>query len=271
MSIFPIHPLTSSFGANLDNIQLSDLPSASGLRTGTSFAVTDYGGNIATAVGGGNIAGGVWRFEFPFWTTWAGRPPVGLVPAGTELQVTDYGNQKFISDGTYWRPAQGRVLLAQKSRSSAAALAVVSGSAAVQFTLPGGNPKVPAGMVIPGSKLRAEAGVVKSGASSAYGFAARLGKTGITATDLAMGSVASSISADGTGLRMDLVACFAASPSEFFRTGNTVPMGQSTGNMFVSGAPTIDTASDMYVSFDILNGNIADSYSLGFYAVWLEA
>lgn len=214
---------------------------------------------------------GEWCFESPLRTTWAGRPPVGLVPVGTEIQVTDYANQKWISDGAYWRPAQGRVLLAQKARTNATALAVVSNSAAAQFTLPGGNPKVPAGMVIPGSKLRVEAGAVKSGASSTYGFAARLGKTGITANDLAMGSVASTISTDGAGLRMDLVACFAASPSEFFRTGNTAPMGQASGNMFMSGAPTIDTASDMYVSFDILSGNIADSYSLGFYAVWLEA
>lgn len=232
---------------------------------GGVYNITDYGGNVAIWVNG------QWRFQLPFRTDWAGRPAVGLVPVGTELQVTDYANQKWTSDGTYWRPAQGRVLLAQKSRTNAAALAVVSNSAAAQFTLPGGNPKVPAGMVIPGSKLRVEAGAVKSGATASYSIAARLGKTGITANDLAMGSVAGTTTADGTGLRMDLLVCFASSPSEFFRTGNTIPMGQSSGNMFVSGSAVLDTAADMYVSLDILSGNIADSYSLGFYSVWLEA
>ena len=80
---------------SLQQKSLAALPSAVGLRTGSAYEITDYGGNIATAVNG------VWRFEYPFRTTWANRPPVNLVPAGTELQVTDYANQKWISDGLY--------------------------------------------------------------------------------------------------------------------------------------------------------------------------
>ena len=96
----PIHRLSGLIG-----FPLAGLPSATSLATGTSFEITDYGGNVVVAVNG------QWRFELPFRTTWAGRPAAGLVPVGTELQVTDYANQKFISDGTYWRPAQGGALL----------------------------------------------------------------------------------------------------------------------------------------------------------------
>lgn len=244
---------------------LAELPPAIGLLTGTAFEITDYGGNIATVVNG------VWRFEYPFRITWSGRPAVGLVPIGTELQVTDYANQKFISDGTYWRPAQGKVLLAQKSRTTAAAIAVISNSATGQFTIPGGNPKISGGMLIPGSKLRVEAGTVKSGATAAYTMAARLGKNGITASDLALGSIGGAITSDAAGIRMDLVACFSTETNAFFRTGNTPPMGQTQGNMYMSSSTAIDTTADMYVTFDILNGNAADTYSLAFFSIWLEA
>ena len=48
-------------------------------------------------------------------------------------------------------------------------------------------------------------------------------------------------------------------------------MGQTQGNMFMTSSSAIDTASDMYVTFDVLGGNTSDSYSLSFYAIWLEA
>lgn len=244
---------------------LAALPPSASLPTGTQYEVTDYGGNVAIVING------VWRFAAPFRTTWATRPPVALVSPGTELQATDYNSQKWICDGTYWRPAQGRVLIAQKSRTTGAALSVISGAAAAQFALAGGNPKIPAGMIIPGSKLRTEGGSVKSGTAASYLLAARLGKNGLTASDLAMGSVGGTLTPDGIGLRLDLLACFNTETNAFFRTGSTSPMGQAQGNMFMTSSSAIDTASDMYVTFDVLGGNTADSYSLGFYAIWLEA
>lgn len=41
--------------------------------------------------------------------TWANRPTASSVPAGTRLPVTGYG--MFVSDGTYWKPQNGCLLL----------------------------------------------------------------------------------------------------------------------------------------------------------------
>ena len=143
---------------------LARLPSSVRLLTGTVFEITDYGGNIATAVNG------VWLFEYPFCTTWANRPPVNLVPAGTELQVTDYANQKFISDGTYWRPAQGRVTIVQKWGSYEKPLATLQTVATGQFTIPGGNPLIPAGMIVPHTSVRCFATIRKVGGNAGVRF-----------------------------------------------------------------------------------------------------
>src|SRR5574343_1604843 len=120
---------------------LAELPPSASLPTGTQYEITDYGKTVAIVING------IWRFVAPFRTTWAGRPPVGLVPAGTELQVTDYANQKFISDGTYWRPAQGRALLKMLCQPLATPLAIFTGGTAGLFALPGGPVKIPAGLI----------------------------------------------------------------------------------------------------------------------------
>ena len=163
----PIHQLSG-----LVNLQLSSLPPAVGLRSGTAYEITDYGGNIATVVAG------AWRFEYPFRTTWANRPAVGLVPAGTELQVTGYANQKWISDGAYWRPAQGRAILKELHGLIAAGrqIAQLSGVSSGIFTIPGGC-KIPAGMVIPHSRLYVQADGFKSGVNGPANWRVFLGTT----------------------------------------------------------------------------------------------
>ena len=67
------------------------MPDMGMLSPGAPVTVTTpYGENVATVVNG------TFRYLLPFVTTWAGRPPASSVPVGTELQVTDYANQKWI-------------------------------------------------------------------------------------------------------------------------------------------------------------------------------
>jgi hypothetical protein len=78
---------------------IENLPPPATIRTGTTVVVTTpTGENIATVVNG------AFHYLMPFVTNWAGRPSASSVPAGTELQVTDYGNQKWVSDGVDWKP-----------------------------------------------------------------------------------------------------------------------------------------------------------------------
>lgn len=224
--------------------------------------IVDYGGNVARPVGG------AWRFMLPFRTTWASRPPIGLVPAGTELQVTDFANQKWVSDGAEWRPAQGSVLLFQKSADGTAALATLSGTTSGEFAL--AKPVIKAGMIPTNSKLRFEGMVTKAGTAGTFVPAIYFGKTNSMATDPAIGSVGVTITTDGSGTRWDMLACFGTSTSMFLRSGNTTPQGQSSGNIYAQST-NVDTTVDMFVTLGVVNGNIADTYALKSYSVWLEA
>ena len=235
---------------------LAGLPSAVGLRTGTSFAVTDYGGNVAVAVNG------QWRFELPFRTTWAGRPAVGLVPAGTELQVTDYANQKWVSDGTYWRPAQGRVIIGNSVTPS-----VVTGATDMMFSLPTDFKRIPAGMLIPGSRVMCYAEFIKSGANGALTPYIRIGTSdsysdtvvygvGVPNTNNMLVRASGNVLIGNDGL-------FDYSTSAVVSPGN--------GTQFMRSSSNFNIDADMFMSVHIRGANPADSFTLMSTSIILEA
>ena len=242
---------------------LAALPSPVGLRTGTAYEITDYGGNIATVVNG------AWRFEYPFRTTWADRPAIGLVPVGTELQVTDYANQKWINNGTYWRPSQGRALIKQALGTLASPVAVVSGAAAGFFSIPGGSPKLPAGMIIPNSRVVGHAEVKKEGTGGNFVLGFRLGTS---SDDGSMMAVSYGPSAAGDCF-VTAAANFGASKTAFstLNTNSPYQTSFSPGTAIFDKEYLVNTAVDMNVLIDISNGNAADTYKLINFSVWLEA
>lgn len=236
---------------------LAALPPATLLPTGVSYEILDYGGNIATVVAG------AWRFEYPFRTTWAARPAVGLVPAGTELQVTDYANQKWISDGTVWRPAQGRVRLLHKWGSTSAPVSVVTGSVDMQFTIT--DKIIQPGVLLDGCKLNLQAWVRRTGAAgTAYIYA----KMGVLDSYSDVSMTGSSFgAADGLHYRMDLLSVVAG-PS-LFNMAVTAPQAASTAPS--SGTPNFNVNAEMDLSFHIRAANIADSFMLVGYTLSMEA
>lgn len=243
---------------------LAGLPNPAGLRTGASFAVTDYGGNIATVVAG------AWRFEYPFRTTWAGRPAVGLVPAGTELQVTDYANQKWINDGASWRPAQGRALVKNIFGTIATPLAVITGVTAGAFSLPGGNIRIPAGMIAPNSRVIVSHTARRTTSAATANLVCYLGTAGNQADT---GIVSQNLAATAN---LDIVACsgarFGTSKTTMVCSNylseytTTTGAGVATDRTF-----NVNTDADMFVSFGVISANIADSFGLVSYSVSLEA
>ena len=255
----PIHRLL-----NLKTTTLGGLSSAVGLATGTSYEILDYGGNIATAVNG------VWRFEYPFRTTWANRPPVNLVPAGTELQVTDYANQKWISDGTYWRPAQGRVAIAQQWGKVSSPLATLNNTTQGIFTIPGGNPLIKAGMIVPHSRVYLEALTRKGGTGGTALFHGRLAQVG--AASSYPDSVFAILMLGNYNLqciRLFCTANFGTSKTQFLTPQHLPPAGGAV-NIIVDKASQINTDVDMEITMSIAYANIADSFSLLGYNIWLE-
>ena len=249
----PIH--SSSSGA-LQTSTLAGLPNATNIRTGTAFSVTDYGGNIATVVAG------AWRFEYPFRTTWSGRPAAGLVHVGTELQVTDFANQKWINDGTYWRPAQGRVIIGNSVTPS-----VVTGAADMMFTLPTDFKKIPSGMLIPGSRLMCYAEFIKSGANGALTPYIRIGTSdsysdtvvygvGIPNTNNMLVRASGNVLIGNDGL-------FDYSTSAVVSPGN--------GTQFMRSSANFDINADMFMSVHIRSANAADSFTLMSTSIILEA
>ena len=245
---------------------LATLPSAAGLPTGTPYTVTDYGGNVAVAVNG------QWRFELPFRTTWAGRPPVGIVPAGTELQVTDYANQKFISDGTYWRPAQGRAMLKSifgLSQAAGGQIAQISGATSGLFAVPGGC-KIPAGMIIPNSRISVQSDSYKTGANGTANFMVTLGASN-SSSDATMVVQAMTIT---TGVN-SVATCAArfSTATDRFNSRNWQGEGVSSGsnNSMSDRIGNVNTNADMWLNVGVSSANTGDIFNLVSLQVTLEA
>ena len=244
---------------------LQTLPPVTGLPEGTEVFVSNCNGNIA------RLINGAWRFVAPFRTTWAGRPAVNFVPAGTELQVTDYANQKFISDGTYWRPAQGRMLLKSVFGLSAAGgqIAQISGTTAGLFAVPGGC-KIQAGMIIPHSRISVQSDTYKVGANGTASFIITLGSSN-SAADVTMISQTMSITT-GTNSVATCAARFGTATDKF-NSRNWQGEGVSSGsnNSMSDRAGNVNTAADMWINVGVSSANASDIFNLVSLQVVLEA
>lgn len=240
---------------------LAGLPPAATLPTGTQYEITDYGGNIAIVING------AWRFVAPFRTTWAGRPAVGLVPAGTELQVTDYANHKFISDGTYWRPAQGRVVLSQQCAAPGAPLSVVTGAMDSQFTLATAAKRIPAGMLIPKSSLVLNGELVKTGTNGVFTPYIRVGTSDSYGDTAAYGVGMSNT----TGLLVRMAAKCRLDASGNYAYTTSVVTEPGSGSQWSSSSQNFNPAVDMFMSLHVRGANAADSFALVASSIILEA
>ena len=244
---------------------LADLPPPASLPTGTQYEVTDYGGNAAIVING------VWRFVAPFRTTWANRPPVNLVPVGAELQATDYNNQTWICDGTYWRPAQGRVVLKELHGLIAVGsqLAQLSGVSSGLFTIPGGC-KIPAGMVIPHSRLFVQTDGFKAGANGQANFTVQLG----TSNSLSDVSICTQSLTSASGVN-SVISCAArfGTATDRFNSRNWQGEGATGGsyNSMNDRVGFANTNADMFLNLGVTGGNALDVFNLVSLQVVLEA
>ena len=208
------------------------------------------------------VSGGQLKYITPFRTTWANRPAANLVPVGTELQVTDFANQKWVSDGTYWRPAQGRVIIGNSVTPS-----VVTGATDMMFTLPTDFKKIPSGMLIPGGRLMCYAEFIKSGANGALTSYIRIG-TSDSYSDTVVYGVGNPNTSNML-VRASGNVLIGNDGLFDYSTGAVVSPG--TGTQYMLSSANFNINADMFMSVHIRSANPADSFTLMSTSIILEA
>jgi hypothetical protein len=204
-------------------------------------------------------------------TTWANRPTASAVAVGTVFAASDIGpaGTLFRSDGTAWRPLNGRALLYQRAGSIASPISTLSGVTSGTFTLPAAM-TIPAGLIPTHGTLLIRARVQRTGANATASFNVRLGTAGTTSD-----SILTAPPMAATTLLICPVDTMA-----FFGTGTTSCVSNSslpwngannTTANYADKSANINTASAMQVTLDISAANASDSFALHAYSLELQA
>jgi len=161
------------------------------------------------------------------------------------------------------QPFADRLLVSRQIGSVATPLATLTGSAGALFTFTGAGPasiQIPAGLILPNSRVHVEALVKRTGATATANFEAYLGTAGTNGDSLLTRVVMSA--SDGNGAYMFGEGWFGTSPTSFVATGQVGPGSSSGGNTFIDKTTNINTALPMYLSFGMASSNAADSFAL---------
>lgn len=200
--------------------------------------------------------------------TWASRPNASSVPVGTVIMISDLSYQQFVSDGTYWRPAQGRVqIYAKVTESLATPLAVLSATGI--FALPGGAPKIPAGMIIPQMKVCVCTQYRKYGTAASASVNSKLGTTGGFSDQYICGG---SIANNNLGDMKANGFAFFGNATNRYTTGSWQPENSGTyGAAVIEATTNTNTQADMWVTPAVTVITAPDSIGVLSHQVWLEA
>ena len=193
---------------------------------------------------------------------WAARPAAATVP-GQVIRITDVGTaahgSHWVSDGTNWRPVNGRVVLASLAGSTAAPVCSVTGSTGASFAIPGGNIKVPAGLLLPGAQLEVRPVFRRVGANATGNVNVTIG-TSQSASD-------SNLVAQGLAATTNLD--FAPDPRVFVSSATVITStawlqvgGGTGGGATLDRSANFNTAADMWVSLYTSSANAADVFQL---------
>lgn len=245
------------------NYSVATLPDPMELGDGAAVLIDGH-----TAI----VSGGQIKYTTPFRTTWATRPSASAVLPGAELQVTDYGNHKWVSDGVNWSPAQGVVVLYDLFglNDGTGHIAQIAGATSGTFAIPSGL-KIPAGMIRRGTKISVQVDATKVGGNGTANISVTLGTLN-SASDSQISFRTLSI---GTGNQV-LISCAArfGSSTTKFNTRDVVGEGVTQGsvaNVMKDRTSNINTAADMWINVNVYSANAGDVFNLIGIQVKLEA
>ena len=202
---------------------------------------------------------------------WANVPFPATTP-GVIIQVLDVGVAPsfWVSDGTNWRPLNGRVLLYQRTGTLAAPLATLTGVTLALFTLPQ-TLTIQAGVIPPNGMVCVTAEVQRTTATAAANAKIWLGNLGTTA-DVAIGNLIMGATANLIIPRLHGSFFMTGSSGSGTVNGAVVPENTTSASAILQDA-TVNTPNTLplYVTIGMSGANAADTFNLNNYSVWLEA
>ena len=160
--------------------------------------------------------------------------------------------------------------IAQQHGKANQPLATLGGITQGYFTIPGGNPIIKGGMILSHSRVYTEILTRKKGTGGTAGFYARLNKVGAPSYPDSAFATATLSNNNLQCNRIFSTANFGTSKTQFLTPQHLPPAGGAV-NIIVDKASQINTDVDMEVTMSIAYANIADSFSLLGYNIWLEA
>lgn len=277
------------YSAQTINVQAGTTVVVEAINTNASYTVSSSSGGVVDAASvqaalssdqaGGRTALGLGTAatqnstEFltpaqrPEVATWADLPAANSVPVGRTYTVLNTGWRVY-SNGTNWRPANGRLLIAQRCGSVASPIATLTGVTAGMFTLPI-TPTIPAGMLGPHSRLYTEALVRRTTATATAIATSSLGTTGGT-SDPNIFRVSMPASATSE-VRISSFAAVDGSSATAYCAANAIPENAASAAQLADRNTNINTAAAMVASFGVTSANAADVFALVYYSVWMEA
>ena len=213
-------------------------------------------------------AGGVTVVDGEIYT-WATRPSAVANP-GVTIRISDVGpsiaGSHWVSDGTYWRPVNGQIVLQKQSGSIATPLAAVTG-VTTSMLVPSRSIIIPAGMLIPGdSQIKIEAGFRRTGANATATLNAHIG-TNKTSGD----NSAYSFTFGATNL-LDILMAPTVDVSEATRFTSSnwqISGGSGNASTFSDKTTAFNTTAAMGITFSVSGANAADAFALIQYKVTL--
>jgi hypothetical protein len=218
----------------------------------------DTNGNL---IGLENAAGVAVSGAAPAYT-WAGKPTAATGNAGSIIRITDIGTSSFgslwQSNGAAWYPLNGRATILRNFGTLVTPLGTYTGGTAGSITLSGGNPSIQANVLSAGMQLKIAAWFHRRGAASTAYVNVRFGTTGTSADSLLF--TLQLTATDLKDARVDTDA-FITNSTSLMSDNWLTPQGQGA-SAIVARTTNINTASLMYLSFDITAANAADAFDL---------
>ena len=200
-------------------------------------------------------------------TTWANRPAAASYP-GIVIKVSDYMYAEYYSDGTNYRPVGAQLIYHGVFGTLASPTCTVA-AANTKFTIPGGAPTIPAGMVNSTSRLRTQASMYKVGANGTCQTTLYFGTSGDN-TDLGMST--GTIPADtASHYRHGPLFEFTGTTS-LLTTYNAIENSNGGTGSFADRTTHIDVASAMiYSLYTTATYTAGDTIALQQFSIWHEA
>jgi len=201
---------------------------------------------------------------------WAGRPSPASSGAGAQMVTTDVGPGRtwWWSDGTYWRPLNGRVLISNQFGTNAAPIATITGNGLGQTAALPVIPVIPANMLIPGAIIGNYSRAVKSGAVAGVSY---LGP-GVGPAQNPGGALAPILLGNSLPINANAVGQGAAFAQVLSTTVCQSPSYSGfAGAAAGYGEAAIDLTVPNYVNFQVNNSLVAgDSLAIVTFTTWLE-